>query len=401
MRSVVYFGVVVGMCALVFGSASCSDGTTGSAPDGGDDSASTCSAPRMVCDVGCLDVTKDHEHCGSCDTACGATEICIAGGCVPCKGTLTEAGVCLEKLFNADGPAILRANETDVYWGSRIAEKSEGVFRHPVPAGLTVPIATIPAPYQTSVGGIALFDGYFYWTTTGKQGLLNGSVLRVALPGSASSAQETVASLQGYPQAIVGSGDSVFWANADTGEIDFARTNPLSSMGRFVEGFATPSKLALNDKYLFVLDVGLGKIVGSVVRVGLHGEPKLVLAPNVDQGTAVAASAERVYWARFGELWDVGVNGGEPRKLWADDATTGGRFIRDIVTDGTTVYFSEDLGTDGGAVYALDVASSSTKLLAKGDDLGLVRGLEIRGGALLVAVGMWPTRGGVYQITPR
>lgn len=56
-----------------------------------------CTAPQIDCSGTCADTTNDPTHCGSCAVACGATEVCTASVCVPrCAApTLDCGGVCV------------------------------------------------------------------------------------------------------------------------------------------------------------------------------------------------------------------------------------------------------------------------------------------------------------------
>ncbi len=57
-----------------------STAATGGAPSatGG---ATACAATQTKCPSGCVDTTSDHDNCGSCGTACGATQVCNSGVC--------------------------------------------------------------------------------------------------------------------------------------------------------------------------------------------------------------------------------------------------------------------------------------------------------------------------------
>lgn len=46
-----------------------------------------CSGGRSVCGGRtCRDLRSEHDHCGSCDAACGSRERCVAGACTPLEG---------------------------------------------------------------------------------------------------------------------------------------------------------------------------------------------------------------------------------------------------------------------------------------------------------------------------
>lgn len=60
----------------------------GATPEGatGDAASTTCVAGQILCSGSCTDVNVDHAHCGACDHACGSTETCAGGTCVPSCG---------------------------------------------------------------------------------------------------------------------------------------------------------------------------------------------------------------------------------------------------------------------------------------------------------------------------
>lgn len=63
-------------------------------PPAGLDKPTTCQTPRASCGTdGCVDVTSDPRHCGSCDKACAVGEGCVASACtILCAGGTTACG---------------------------------------------------------------------------------------------------------------------------------------------------------------------------------------------------------------------------------------------------------------------------------------------------------------------
>jgi hypothetical protein len=62
------------------GPGSGSDGPDGGGGSGSDGAPLTCTAPEIVCDNKCLDVSSDPDNCGGCHHVC-ASGICTAGHC--------------------------------------------------------------------------------------------------------------------------------------------------------------------------------------------------------------------------------------------------------------------------------------------------------------------------------
>lgn len=80
--------------------------TDGSVADAGDDAGSPlmCSLGELECSGACVDVGSSPMHCGACGVACGPTELCQAGTCVPrCAPGLIECGgACVDPSRDAD-----------------------------------------------------------------------------------------------------------------------------------------------------------------------------------------------------------------------------------------------------------------------------------------------------------
>ena len=70
------------------------DGSTDAGTAGGD----TCAPGRDACGSMCFDLASDPEHCGSCDVACAAADVCDAGECVEaCRdGRVDCARACID-----------------------------------------------------------------------------------------------------------------------------------------------------------------------------------------------------------------------------------------------------------------------------------------------------------------
>ncbi len=57
-------------------------GGSGSTGSGGADSGPTCEGSLTLCGEACVDTTSDGAHCGGCNNACPAGQVCSAGACV-------------------------------------------------------------------------------------------------------------------------------------------------------------------------------------------------------------------------------------------------------------------------------------------------------------------------------
>ena len=72
------------------------DGDAGGVDSGSVDTGAGCRTGELLCDGECVLVSESREHCGACDNACEAGEVCSAGTCATsCGGGLTECeGIC-------------------------------------------------------------------------------------------------------------------------------------------------------------------------------------------------------------------------------------------------------------------------------------------------------------------
>lgn len=52
-----------------------------------------CGVGLLACEMACVDTGSNAQHCGGCDQACAANEVCSAGSCAPaCDAGLTKCG---------------------------------------------------------------------------------------------------------------------------------------------------------------------------------------------------------------------------------------------------------------------------------------------------------------------
>src|SRR5262245_56386072 len=75
------------------------DGPLGEQPGGGGSGAGPlCGAGETFCDGVCVDVDASAQHCGACDVACAAGEVCNLGVCSgSCSPGLADCGgVCVD-----------------------------------------------------------------------------------------------------------------------------------------------------------------------------------------------------------------------------------------------------------------------------------------------------------------
>ncbi len=99
-RKWVALGLLV--AGVVWGAFACGDDSTGDGdardvPDVRDvvDEGPSCPAGQTWCDTECFDLQRSQQHCGTCELACAANEMCRAGECVldcPVTGGYADCG---------------------------------------------------------------------------------------------------------------------------------------------------------------------------------------------------------------------------------------------------------------------------------------------------------------------
>ncbi len=58
-----------------------------------DDNQPSCAAPLTLCGTACLDLQTSHDHCGTCNVACGCSQACVGGACASqCSAGTTDCG---------------------------------------------------------------------------------------------------------------------------------------------------------------------------------------------------------------------------------------------------------------------------------------------------------------------
>lgn len=82
--------------AKIVGDGDAGGADSGTVDSGNVDSGPECRTGELLCDDVCVLVNESREHCGACDNACVAGEVCSAGTCATsCGGGLTDCdGVC-------------------------------------------------------------------------------------------------------------------------------------------------------------------------------------------------------------------------------------------------------------------------------------------------------------------
>jgi hypothetical protein len=107
----------------------CSAGGDSGGFDGGAQAAG-CPAGQVDCGAGCTDVNVDPAHCGGCNVACGASEVCTAGTCTCATGYTDCNGVCVDTMADPNN-----CGQCGVICSGQVC--SQGVCSDSCGAGLT------------------------------------------------------------------------------------------------------------------------------------------------------------------------------------------------------------------------------------------------------------------------
>jgi hypothetical protein len=64
----------------------------------------SCTYPLVDCGGECVDTNEDPDHCGSCENACGSTQVCSHGACADtCADGLTDCDrACVDLLYDVE-----------------------------------------------------------------------------------------------------------------------------------------------------------------------------------------------------------------------------------------------------------------------------------------------------------
>src|SRR5690348_8567605 len=92
VRGLIPFAACTSLLFALTASACSSDNTPAdSQPTAADaaasspDTAADACATHVFCGEACVDLENDHEHCGNCESACGADQFCRGAQCRTCE----------------------------------------------------------------------------------------------------------------------------------------------------------------------------------------------------------------------------------------------------------------------------------------------------------------------------
>jgi hypothetical protein len=199
----------------------------GTCPMGAQCKAGACQCPAFapdVCDMKCVDMKVDPDHCGACSTKCDAGATCIASACgaapaavVPqaagcdalhlalaadtlywtdkMHGTVmslpTAGGTAKTIAMTQAGPSAIAVDATNVYW---INSTDKTVMKAALAGGAAMQLATPPADAAgAATRALTLFDTTLYYSagdhiykvpTAGGDSVLVGTAQQMGIPGA-------------------------------------------------------------------------------------------------------------------------------------------------------------------------------------------------------------------------
>lgn len=275
-----------------------------------------CACAGMMCGNVCAHLDSDHDHCGRCDRPCdGACANGLCQGVVLVSGQTAISGIAV--------------NASSVYWTvSTTVAGAVSVYRVAVRGG---PISIVARDHATT-GGIAVDATHVYWTSTSPA----GSLWKIDLD----SLEQARALAPAAPSVgrVVVRGTDVYWARGGLWRVDTDGNGPTSALTMQGGSLLSFSGLAADATQVY-----WGAMTG-LMRSDRTGSMAAALAA-IPVVVGVAVGGETVYYASGmgGGIGRVPKNGG------ATETLTNGANPRDLVFDGTYLYWPE-----AGAIRKID-----------------------------------------------
>lgn len=244
------------------------------------------------------------------------------------------AGGTPKVLAQGKGPRRLRVHNGTVYW----ADTDSGSIRSVPAAGGAV---SILATGQNKPMGLAIYDGYIYWTNAGV-GMPDGSVVRVPLTGGT---PEVLAKDLNMPMGLVVVQNTVYWSTVVSEYKIFSLSLATRSQKEIADAYA-PS-LGNDDSHVFWGDV----MAGTVTALRLSDGQQVELASGQVGPAGMYSDGAFLYWTTQdrnngrGTIMKVAVSRGTPELLAGNR-----KYAYGISGDSTNIYWTEQVH---GIVYKL------------------------------------------------
>ena len=271
--------------------------------------------------------------------------------------------------------------------------------------------------------GIAVRDGFVYWTTAA------GTVIKVPSGGGTAV---TLASGQLHPSSVAVDSESVYWTNSGSNPCQWEATTCASSDGSLVKapigggapttlaaGLCTPDSVALDATSVYAADPA----AGTLLKVPITGGAPVLLASGLLGLKSIAADSTGVYVNTGESILSFPSAGGSPMTLAsgfqraAGEENGCGQSLPELIVDASGVYWTtgadssaqppatlQKLPPGGGTPVTLATAPRGALLFAEGiagdgtniyatDGFGF-RTISVNGGAMSdVAIDL-------YQVGP-
>jgi hypothetical protein len=303
------------------------------------------------------------------------------------------AGRCLFQLVQG-GAFDLTLQSGMVYWTNAGTAPGEGTV-----LGLpTTPIAPTDTPLVYAVGQnspqpIAVNATTLYWANDSETA---GAVLSVPLTlsvdaGAADAALEAgsdagdagpvrpitpIATGQSSPDAIAINATTLYWtvAGVAASESGLVMSRALAGGAAvtLASGRVNPSAIAVDSENVYWVDTGSTGTDGAVLAAPLHGQTITTLASGLATPGAIALSDTDVYFTNQGvtasdaAIEMVAKGGGTPSTVVGEQPP-----LRDILLDGTTLYWTVSAGSGTGGVFSFALGGDTVVTLMSGLDYPL------------------------------
>lgn len=345
-----------------------------------------CPGGLAECGNACADLDSDPNNCGSCGRGC-LGGLCEAGTCTPVVLTTGQSSVGAGAVLPT-GPTGITVDTTHVYWVVQTTQfgvqpsPNGAVRRTPKNATSTPPQALHSA--QDEPRSVVTDGTNVFWGVGGNAASATGAV-RVSLVNG--GAIQTVAVASAPVNDIVLSGDFLYWVehNLTAGQNSVVKRALKTSRGLP----PTASELVASnpggmDRFGIAgtcAYFNLNSNAGLLGRGCVNGTNDVFFTPPdqvIGESIAFEVDDSGVYLLRGG-VWRLPLNGGQ--RIALDPQTlSGGNGLRDVVTDGTSVYY-------------IDGQARRTATSACGIDWSIKKVAKSGGGAVILVPAPLPCPG--------
>jgi len=292
---------------------------------------------QLLCGEACENALTDNTNCGGCGHDCrGAT--CANGVCAPTTIASTQTE-----------PYSVGVYSGFAYWTT--AGVQQGIYRAPAD-GTGSAAAVVTGQFQPRE--LAIADPTLYWANFGLSGN-TAQIQEYPLPNGPITAPPFVPSLATGVWGIAVHNGYVYWTNQNEYSVKRAPVTSPHTPQTLTINESLPWDIAVDDAYAYWSNYDGGQIK----RVPVGGGGVTVLTSAADHPVGVAINATHVYWASEagGEIRRVPIAGGQVEVIATEQSSP-----TYVALDDTFVYWTN---YGNGEVAKAPIAGGDRVVLAK------------------------------------